>query len=50
MIPNYPDNRGVSNDEFAKWLLDYLLADTGHSIESKMRKLRDIYNEDDTST
>ena len=48
LIPNYSDYTVVSNNEFDKWLHDYLLADTGHSIESKMRRLKDIYNDQET--
>ena len=49
-IPYYPEYIDVSDKEFAKWLRDYLLTETGHSIESKMRQFKDIIDEEDTST
>ena len=45
MMSDYPEYREISNDEFAKWLLDYLL-DRGHSVSSRLQQLRNLHHEE----
>ena len=45
MMSDYPKYRELSDDEFGKWLFDYLL-DTGHSVSSRLQQLRQIHREE----